>query len=88
MPVVRVREMRMAVHQRRVMMRMTVAGARWHRWLVRMRMMRVARAVRMFVRVRHWLVPMPVFMSLPQVQGNTDGHQGTGQQQRRRDRFT
>jgi hypothetical protein len=66
--VVRVREVRMAVHQGLVPVRMAVPRAGGNRRHVHMVMVRVAGAVHVFVRVLHRLVRMAVLVPLGQVQ--------------------
>ncbi len=82
--VVRIREMRMRVRERRVPMRVAVPGARRDRFVMRMLVMLVVR-VRMVMGQRFMHMRMVVLLA--QVQPDAEPHQRAGDQQRRRQRF-
>ena len=83
MAVMRLGEMRMAVHQWLVLVQMIVPRAGRHRHCVLVVVMRVALAMAVLVGVFYRSVHVTMFVALGQMQCHADGHQRAGGPQRR-----
>lgn len=93
MPVMCIREMRMGMRQRRMLVLVLVARP-WCYWLgMRMGVVHIATlavdiAMAVLMVVQQRLVPVLVAMPFGQVQCDANGHQHATHQQRQRDRFS
>ncbi len=76
MPVMGIREMRVAMAQQFMLMLMGMSGARWYRDFMAMLVVRVIAMV-MKMLVQHRLVQVLMGVALSQMQHQTDGHQCT-----------
>jgi hypothetical protein len=81
-PVMRIREMCVAVFQRLVPMPVAVAGARRHGLGMRVIMVRIAGTVHMAMAVLQRLMAVGMHMALAEVQRHAERHQGGSQRQR------
>jgi len=88
MPVMGIREVRVAVRDRQVPVRMRMARTRRDRSFMGMVVMFVTAAVFMFVAVLKRLMDMRMLMAFSEMQPDTPRHQCTRRDQRQRQRLT